>query len=90
MPALKLAEIVIVVVALVAFYVWQMRSLKRDRAETARQMAQAEALRARQVNGQDSRSPEGNTQDDRARDISLQEADRDSPPAAPADRSRSA
>jgi len=34
---------VIVVVALVAFYVWQMRSLKRDRAETARQMAQAQA-----------------------------------------------
>lgn len=43
MPALKIAEVVIVVVALVAFYVWQMRSLKRDRAETARQMAQAQA-----------------------------------------------
>lgn len=43
MPALKIAEVVIVVAALVAFYVWQMRSLKRDRAETARQMAQAQA-----------------------------------------------
>ncbi len=40
LPALKLAEIVIVVVALVAFYVWQMRSLKRDRAELARRLAQ--------------------------------------------------
>jgi type II secretory pathway pseudopilin PulG len=81
MPALKVAEIVIVVVAGVAFYVWQMRSLKRDRAETARQMAQAEALSAQQANAQDSA----------ARDISLQEAElRDSPPAAPADRSRPA
>ena len=81
MPALKVAEIVIVVVAGVAFYVWQMRSLKRDRAETARQMAQAEALSAQQANAQESG----------ARDISLQDAElRDSPPAAPADHSRPA
>jgi hypothetical protein len=43
LPALKLAEIVIVVVGLVAFYVWQMRSLKRDRAELARRLAQQQA-----------------------------------------------
>jgi hypothetical protein len=40
LPALKLAEIVIVVAGLVAFYVWQMRSLKRDRAELAQRLAQ--------------------------------------------------
>ena len=43
LPALKLAEIVIVVVGLVAFYVWQMRSLKRDRAELARRLAQEQS-----------------------------------------------
>lgn len=35
MPLLKLAEIVIVVLAGLGFYVWQMRQLKRDRAQTA-------------------------------------------------------
>lgn len=39
---LKLVEIVIVVVAGVAFYVWQMRQLKADRARTA---AESEAAR---------------------------------------------
>jgi len=43
LPALKLAEIVIVVVGLVVFYVWQMRSLKRDRAELARRLAQEQS-----------------------------------------------
>jgi hypothetical protein len=39
MPLLKLAEVGIVVVAGLAFYVWQMRQLKRDRAQTAAEEA---------------------------------------------------
>ncbi len=35
MPLLKLVEVLILVLAGLGFYVWQMRQLKRDRAQTA-------------------------------------------------------
>jgi hypothetical protein len=56
LPALKLAEILIVVVALVAFYIWQMRSLKRDRAELARRLEQERQAQAASAQKQSEKS----------------------------------
>ncbi len=39
MPLLKLVEVLILVLAGLGFYVWQMRQLKRDRAQTAAEEA---------------------------------------------------
>ena len=51
MPLLKLAEILIVVGAGLAFYVWQMRQLKRDRAQPAAEAAAREQAAAADAHG---------------------------------------
>lgn len=53
MPLLKLVEILIVVVAGVAFYVWQMRQLRIDRARTAAQNAAAQQAQGDAAGGMD-------------------------------------
>ena len=56
MPLLKLAEILIVVGAGLAFYVWQMRQLKRDRAQTAAEAVAREQAAAADAHGHQDRA----------------------------------